>query len=153
VLRQLRGWSTSSIEHLQLQRDLVRAYEARDVGAVERMLSPTFVQVDHQPAGYDPMDRATFVASIMEFERDPNLFVYAEEVFVLDERGNVVCTVERETNGEGGEIEWRVLTVTTVVSGRIERIEYFPTDQLDAAMARYRELTGDNGASSRSRDA
>jgi hypothetical protein len=138
--------------NLALQLRMIRAYEARDLETVEQLLSPTFVQVDHQPAGFEPMDRATFVASIGAFERDGDLFVYAEETLHLDERGNVASIVERETNDAGGVVEWRLITVVTVVEERIARIEYFPVDQLDSALSRYRELTGDNGASSRSRD-
>jgi ketosteroid isomerase-like protein len=127
--------------NLSVQVRFVAAYSANDIDEVARCLTDSFVQIDHSPAAYAPMDRAAFLANYAQgFDRDQSFVVYAEEALAVHELGNVTRILEIETNEAGGRVEWRTVGVTMMKDGRIDRIEYFPGDQTEAALSRFNEL-------------
>jgi ketosteroid isomerase-like protein len=75
------------------------------------------------------------------FAPRPAHVIRVEEVLAIGDRGLVGRTreVDRE---DGGEIEHVTLALWTVSAGRIDQLEYWEPHQLDAALARYRELAG-----------
>jgi hypothetical protein len=61
---------------------------------------------------------------------------------VLDDHGGVVIQREEEMNESGGETAFDLASVLVVHQEQVERLEQFEIDDVDAAVARYRELTG-----------
>ena len=59
----------------------------------------------------------------------------------LSDLGAVVTHVARGTSHEGFDAEWRVIDVLTVEGDLINRCEIFDEADLDAALARFDELS------------
>ena len=70
---------------------------------------------------------------------DLNNFV--EAVHRLDNLGGVVTHVANETSQEGFHAEWRVVSVFTVEGDMVNRCEVFDEADLDAAIARFDQLS------------
>jgi hypothetical protein len=64
-----------------------------------------------------------------------------EEVHRLTHLGAVVTHVAKGTSRDGLEVEWRVLDAVTIDGDMFSRCEMFDEDDLDAALARFDELS------------
>ncbi|WP_374024430.1 BTAD domain-containing putative transcriptional regulator [Mycobacterium sp. HNNTM2301] len=64
-----------------------------------------------------------------------------ESVHRLTDLGAVVTNASHETSQEGFDAEWRVVTVGTVQGDMLNRCEVFDEADLDAALARFDELS------------
>jgi hypothetical protein len=123
------------------QRRFLDAYVAGD--PVGPLVTDDFVVIDHQELGFGTFDREAAITAFAIAAQRPNGFVVVvEEIVALDSHGSVVRSSELEVNAAGGETELANLTVTTVEGDRVSRVEFFAADDVEAALARYRELTG-----------
>lgn len=102
--------------------------------------TPNMSYIDHRPMlSLDTVDPATFVDAVWDVIPVPS--VYIEAVHRLSGLGAVVTQVLKGTSPEGLEGEWRLIDLFTVDSNLINRCEVFDETDLDAALARFDELT------------
>ena len=71
----------------------------------------------------------------------PDLSIYIEAVHRLSDLGAVVTHTARGTSQEGFDAEWRMIDIFTVEGDLISRCEIFDEADLDAALARFDELS------------
>ncbi len=71
----------------------------------------------------------------------PDLIIRIEAVHRLSSPGAVVSHVQHGTSPEGFDAEWRMIQVLTVDGDRINHREIFDEADLDAALARFDELS------------
>ena len=71
----------------------------------------------------------------------PNLTIHIEAVHRLSDLGAVVTHVAHGTSQEGFDAEWRMIDLLTVEGDLINRCEIFDEADLDAALARFDELS------------
>ena len=71
----------------------------------------------------------------------PDLSIYIEAVHRLSDLGAVVTHVAHGTSHEGFDAEWRMIELLTVDGDLINRCELFDEADLDAALARFDELS------------
>ena len=74
-------------------------------------------------------------------DRDQDYKVYVEAVHRLTDPGAVVTYAAYETSQEGFDAEWRGIAVFTVEGDMVNRTEVFDEADLDAAIARFDELS------------
>ncbi|MGV0718368.1 BTAD domain-containing putative transcriptional regulator [Mycolicibacterium sp. XJ662] len=96
--------------------------------------------VDHRHvAAMAPGEGSAYFRASWELAAD--LHVYIEAVHRLTGAGVVVTHVGSGTSQDGFEAEWRGVDIMTVEADRIVRAELFDEADLDAAIARFDELT------------
>lgn len=137
-----RTWSAVAAAYAALNRQELPA-RSRD-----------FVDLDHR--------RGTTIASgdltaYLEaaWENTARSDIFIEAVHRLSRSGAVVTHAALGTTGYGFDAEWRVTTVLTVDGDLVNRVELFDEADLDAALARFDELSRpaprlENAASRRS---
>ncbi|ORB68363.1 BTAD domain-containing putative transcriptional regulator [Mycolicibacterium tusciae] len=83
------------------------------------------------------------LAASMHAVRDltPDLRIYLDAVHRLSAQGAVVTNTSYGTSPEGFDAEWQMIQLFTVDSDRINRCELFDEDAVDAALARFDELS------------
>ncbi|RDH79908.1 hypothetical protein DVS77_02520 [Mycolicibacterium moriokaense] len=102
--------------------------------------TPDWVSVDHRRAIPIPSgDLLVYIEAT--WEQLPDVKEYVETVHRLTDVGAVVTQVVRGTSGEGFPADWRLLVMSTVDGDLINRIEIFDETDLDAALARFDELS------------
>ncbi|HVE94626.1 MAG TPA: nuclear transport factor 2 family protein, partial [Acidimicrobiales bacterium] len=124
----------------------IDAYNRRD--AVAAPLAPDLVHVDHRPASLPDMNEPSGLVSYLgrTVEVVPDLTMRLTAVHVLDDRGAVFTIVQSGATPEGMPIEFSLHAADLVADGLIKRIEVFPEDALDAALARFAALgSADSG--------
>ncbi|UGU19792.1 BTAD domain-containing putative transcriptional regulator [Mycobacterium avium] len=128
---------------------ILRAYDALN----RREMPPTtsdWVTIDHRHASSFPP--GGLPALLAEWQLASDVSSAVEAVHRLDSLGAVFSTVSHETSREGFKAEWRSIAVITVDRDLVDRLEVFDEADLDAAIARFDELTRpeprlENGAS------
>ena len=80
-------------------------------------------------------------ALLANWNATPDLSNSIEAVHRLNDLGAVVTSVTHETSQEGFEAEWRGISVLTVEGDLIDRFEVFDEADLDAALARFEQLS------------
>jgi hypothetical protein len=70
----------------------------------------------------------------------PDLSTHVEAVHQLSSFGAVITRTARGTSREGFDAEWRMIQVLTVEGDRINRIQLFDENDMDAALTRFDEL-------------
>nr|WP_256364324.1 BTAD domain-containing putative transcriptional regulator [Mycobacterium sp. GA-1285] len=107
-------------------------------------LPPTaadWVNVDHRRVtSFAPNELEPFLKATWDV-LNPDIRIYVETVHHLNDTGAVVTRVIQGTSREGFTAEWREIGVTTVEGDRINRSELFDEADLDAALARFEELS------------
>ena len=71
----------------------------------------------------------------------PDVTINIEAVHRLSDLGAVVTHATQGTSQEGFDAEWRVIDLLTVEGDLINRCELFDETDLDAALARFDELS------------
>lgn len=102
-----------------------------------------WVNIDHRrlaPIGTGDLAAYLFAA----WELSPRAYLYVVAVHRLNGRGAVITHVATGTSPEGFDAEWQVIDVVTFEGDRISRCELFDESDLDAALARFDELTGED---------
>jgi limonene-1,2-epoxide hydrolase len=72
----------------------------------------------------------------------PNLSIHVEAVHTVSAYGAVVTNVASGTSNAGFDAEWRMVEIFGVEDGLVTRLEIFDEVDLDAALARFDELSG-----------
>ncbi|GAT12674.1 putative ATPase [Mycolicibacterium novocastrense] len=118
---------------------VVRTYDAFN----RHKLSPTtegWVNIDHRPViASAPGDVHAYVRESWEVASDISTRI--EAVHRLSGIGAVFTHAESGTSREGFVAEWREVTLLTFDGDAITRCEIFSEDDLDAALARFDELS------------
>jgi class 3 adenylate cyclase len=103
-------------------------------------LTPDWVNIDHRRAiAFAPGDMTAYVRAT--WDDAPDGRAYIEAVHRLSNLGAIVTQVGHETSPQGFEAEWRMLNLLTVEGDRFNRSELFDDSDLDAALARFDELS------------
>lgn len=102
--------------------------------------TPDWTYVDHRRG--TPLAN-TDIKEVVSTLNDitPNLTNYVESVHALRDQAVLFTQVSRGTSPEGFDAEWRMLNLSTVDGHKASRCELFDEDDLDAALARFDELT------------
>ena len=99
-----------------------------------------WVVIDHRRLA--PVDTSDLPAAIRAiWDLTPDLSTRIEAVHRLGSFGAVVTYTAHGTSTEGFAAEWRVVDLLTVEGDRISRFEFFDEADLDAALARFDELS------------
>ena len=101
---------------------------------------PDFVNIDHRRArGFAPGDLTAYMRATWDLA--PDVIAYAEAVHQLSNLGAVFTQAVSGTSQDGFEAEWREIVLATVDGNLINRIELFEEADIDAALARFDELS------------
>jgi ketosteroid isomerase-like protein len=129
----------------QVSPKFVRAFNARDWAGLRSLLRD-FVYVDHQPAGVGTVEGFdAYVRSVSTLlELVPDLHIAVTEIFGTSDCGAVFRLQEHGTDVNGNAIQFEYASIGVTQDGQITRIENFPIEELDAALARLEELSRDS---------
>jgi hypothetical protein len=109
-----------------------------------RSITEDFVYVDHQPAGVGTLDLDGWLESFITLlELVPNLRQRYVCTYVANEHGGVARLHEQGTDINGSVIDFDYATVSILHGERFVRCENFPIEELEAALARFAELSAD----------
>ena len=102
--------------------------------------TPDWVNIDHRRGiAFAPGDITAYIRATWDVA--PDVKVYIEAVHRLSDLGAVVTQVSNGTSQEGFDAEWREINSSTVDGDLINRCELFDEADLDAALARFDELS------------
>jgi len=112
-------------------------------GFNRRELPPTtrdWVNIDHRRgAAFAPGDMTAYILATFDDAQEIN--PYIEAVHRLSHLGAVITHAAHGTSQQGFEAAWRYIAVVTVEGDMINRCELFDEADLDAALARFEELS------------
>lgn len=117
---------------------------ARALAAFNRREMPEFapdwVTIDHRRArGFAPGDLTAYIGATWDLA--PDVSIYAEAVLRLGSLGAVFTQAVSGTSRDGFDAEWREVCLANVEGNLLSRIEMFDEADLDAALARFDELS------------
>ena len=102
--------------------------------------TPDCVNVDHRRVtAFAPGDAAPYIRALWDVA--PDVKFYIEAVHRLSDLGAVVTHTVHGTTQEGFEAEWREIELATVDGDQFNRSELFDEADIDAALARFDELS------------
>ena len=102
--------------------------------------TPDWVNIDHRSlVTIEPGDMAAFIRAVLD--QLPNVDIYMEAVHRLTDLGAVVTHAAQGVSQEGFDAEWRMLFIYTVEGDLVSRFEIFDEAELNAALARFDEIT------------
>ncbi|WP_336584509.1 BTAD domain-containing putative transcriptional regulator [Mycolicibacterium tusciae] len=102
--------------------------------------TPNVVNVDHRRVtAVAPGDKAAYIRAT--WDQTPDVRIHIEAAHRLNDLGAVVTYHTSGTSLQGFGAEWRGIAVSTIDGGRINRSELFDEADLDAALARFDELS------------
>ncbi len=118
------------------------AQAARDWDALRAVLAAEFVSVDHRGMGWGVIDRETFLAMMRSLtEVAPSMSAIGARIFRQEPTGTVMLQTAFGPGLGDAEFEMQLIGVIVHDEGHVTRFELFPVDQLEAALARFDELT------------
>jgi hypothetical protein len=121
---------------------IVASYAALNQGELPSTTTD-FVDIDHRRgAAMAPGELIKFLRSALDQTRDLSIRIAA--VHRLNQRGAVVTHAATGTSPEGFEAEWREVSILTVDGDKLNHCEVFDEADLDATLARFDELTGED---------
>ncbi|HVE93454.1 MAG TPA: nuclear transport factor 2 family protein, partial [Acidimicrobiales bacterium] len=133
--RYLAGEAAPFAETWATMVEIFAAYNARDSARFRGLLSDDIVDVDHRPASLG------FTKGMWSLV--PDIAFRVVSVPALASHGAVMQVAGTGTSTSGMAAEWSLVQLALVESGLVTRVEIFPDDQLDAALARLAELDAD----------
>ena len=102
--------------------------------------TPDWVNIDHRRgAAFAPGDMIAYLHAA--WDDSPDTKIYIEAVHRLSEIGAVVTHLARGISQEGFDAEWRDVHVLAVEGDMVSRSELFDEADLDAAIARFDQLS------------
>ncbi len=102
--------------------------------------TPNLVTIDHRrAAAFEPGDLTAYIHA--GWDMDQGSTTYIEDVHRLSNLGAVVTYAGSATSQEGFDAEWRVVDILTIDGDLFNRCEIFDEADLDAALARFDELS------------
>ena len=103
--------------------------------------TPDSVNIDHRSiVSTEAVDMAVSVGAVLNLIPDASVCI--EAALRLNDHGAVVAQRLKGTSAEGFCAEWRMANIYLVEGDLISRAEIFDEADLDAALARFDELTG-----------
>ncbi|WP_308208590.1 BTAD domain-containing putative transcriptional regulator [Mycolicibacterium fortuitum] len=117
---------------------------ARNVAAFNRreplITTQDWVTIDHRRAtAFEPGDITPYIEATWDVAPDINLYI--ESVHRLSSSGALFSQVLQGTSQEGFDAEWRDVIILTVDGEQLSGLEVFDESDLDAAFARFDELS------------
>jgi hypothetical protein len=102
--------------------------------------TPDWVNIDHRRGtAFAPGEMPALLDVVWNLTTDLSNSI--EAVHRLNDLGAVVTNASHETSPEGFDAEWRVITVVTLEGDLVNRCEVFDEADIDAAIARFAELS------------
>ena len=102
--------------------------------------TPDWINIDHRRVtAFAPGELTSWIRASWDIAPDINIHI--EAAHRLTNRGAVVTHTANATSQEGFNAEWRVVTLLTVEGELINRVELYDEEDLDAALARFDELS------------
>jgi hypothetical protein len=103
--------------------------------------TPDWVNIDHRRGG-SAFATGEMTANIRaSWDVAPDATVYVETVHRLTDLGAVITQAVKGTSREGFQAEWREIVFLTLEGDLLSRCEVFDDTDLDAALARFDELS------------
>ena len=103
-------------------------------------LTQDWVNIDHRRAvSFAPGEMTEYIHATLD--DTPDFRVYVEAVHRLSDLGAAVTWVSSGTSQAGFQAEWREVNIATVEGDLINRSEMFDDKDVDAALARFDELS------------
>ncbi len=134
--RYLAGEAASHAHTWSVVAEVYAALNRRELPAT----TPDWVNIDHQQV--TTVAPGDFIANIRaSWDVAPTLKIYIEAVHRLSDLGAVVTHTGHGTSQAGFDAEWRTISLYTVDRDLINRCELFDETDLDAALARFDELS------------
>ena len=122
---------------------MVDAMGRRDWPAMTATIAEDVVAVDHRPSGWGTVGRDDFVELYRgSVALAPDAWFGFHDILALTDRGVVAEAAGIGTTVDGGEFRTAASAVLQVADGRVIRIDYFPADRMDLAMALLEERSG-----------
>ena len=104
------------------------------------ILAADWVTIDHRRA--TPFESSNMTTSIHRiWDLTPDLNIHIETVHRLNNSGAVISHEGHGTSQDGFDAEWRAIDLLTVEGDLITRCEIFDEADLDAALARFDQLS------------
>ena len=133
----------------QLLYEFGAAIARSDADAVERLVTPDYIQLDHRELPFPPMDRDGLLEAMGSVAGAPDSVFIGGQPLVVTDRGVVRRLAAFTVRPDGSVDEQMPACAVIVTNGRqLERSELFPEAHADRAVAHFRELTGGPGPSS-----
>ena len=102
--------------------------------------TPEWINIDHRgETAFGPDDLIAYLRAGLDFPQDFN--IYIEAVHRLTDVGVVITYAAHEISQAGFSAEWRGITILTVEGDMINRSEVFDEADIDAAIARFDQLS------------
>ena len=125
--------------HAQTWSAIAEVYAALNRGEMPTA-APDLVDLDHRSlAAIGSGDLMAYLQAASEDA--PRGGIYIETVHRLTDLGAVTTHVTKATSREGFDAEWRITSFFIVSGDRVNRYEIFDEADLDAALARFDELS------------
>jgi hypothetical protein len=117
------------------------AFNARDWAGMLMLYAPDVAVIDRRPASLGEFTGREILVHDVQAMVDvaPNIFMWTAANFPSP-YGGVSLMRATATTADGGEVEVVFYAVGVVRDGVVTHMEYFPVDQVDAAVARSDEL-------------
>lgn len=134
--RYLDGEAAAHAHTWSLVTGAYAAFNRREVAPT----APDWVNVDRRRgAAFAAGDMIAYLQAA--WDDSPDIRIYLEEVHRLSTLGAVVTHVAYGVSQQGFDAEWRDLNVITIDGNVVNRCELFDREDLDAALARFDELS------------
>ena len=118
---------------------IARAHNGFNRGEIPAT-TPDWVNVDHRRViAFAPGDMTPYIRATWDVA--PDIKIHIEAVHRLSNLGAVFTHVGTGISREGSEAEWREITLMTVEGDLINHCELFDEADLDAALARFDQLS------------
>ena len=102
--------------------------------------TPDSVSIDHRRGtAFAPGELIAYIRAGWDLDQD--ISIYIEAVHRLNDLGAVITHAAHETSHEGFDAEWRGSRFLTVEGDLVSRCEVFDEADLDAALARFDQLS------------
>jgi class 3 adenylate cyclase len=103
-------------------------------------IAPDLVSIDHRrAAAFAPGEGVAYIRAGWDLDQSTN--TYIEQVHRLTDFGAVYTHAGHGVSNQGFDAEWRGVDLLTVEDDMVNRCELFDEADLDAALARFDELT------------
>jgi hypothetical protein len=135
--RYLAGEAAAHAHAWSVIAALYAGYNRQELPAT----TPQWSFIDHRTLiSVEADDLPRFIRTTLD--QLPDMSIYMETVHRLSDLGAVVTHTARGISQEDFDAEWRMIDIFTVDGDMISRCEMFDEAALDAALARFDELSG-----------
>ncbi|MGV0796152.1 BTAD domain-containing putative transcriptional regulator [Mycolicibacterium elephantis] len=134
--RYLAGEAAAHARTWSVIADAYAAFNRHELPAT----TPDWANIDHRRmTSIAPGELFAYVRT--SWELAPNIFNLIEVVHRLNDQGAVLTRVATGTSQSGFNAEWRLICLVMFDGELLSRVELFDETDLDAALARFDELT------------